>query len=110
MHTLEDVQAILSEFRSHGHTEIDTARLYGGGSSEEFLGKLECEKQGLKLETKLWPTAVSISNKQPSEGDLTNVAGLCFHQGPRNRPNVSFPRGKKSLLAKQSRQVNKRFA
>ena len=65
VHTLEDVQAILSEFRSHGHTEIDTARLYGGGSSEEFLGKLECEKQGLKLETKLWPTAVSIS-KEPA--------------------------------------------
>ncbi|KAK7677164.1 hypothetical protein QCA50_019873 [Cerrena zonata] len=70
VHTLADTQAILSAFRAHGHTEIDTARVYAGGSSEEFLGKLGCEKQGLKLETKLWPTGAFAAMKPP------NVQGM----------------------------------
>jgi len=53
---LEDIQAILDVFKKHGHKEIDTARVYGGGSSEEVLGKLQVEKQGLLIETKLYPT------------------------------------------------------
>ena len=31
---LQDAAAILDSFQAHGHREIDTARLYGAGSSE----------------------------------------------------------------------------
>lgn len=52
------VEAILDVFQKHGHTEIDTARVYTGGTSEEYLGKIDWRARGLKLETKLYPTAV----------------------------------------------------
>jgi len=54
---LEICSQILDLFQSHGHYEIDTARSYGGGTSEEFLGKLDCKKRGIVLATKLYPTA-----------------------------------------------------
>ncbi|KAF9548184.1 Aldo/keto reductase [Agrocybe pediades] len=52
---LKDVQAILDVFHSHGHTEIDTARFYAAGTSEEYLGKLNVASQGFKIQTKLYP-------------------------------------------------------
>ncbi|GLB35343.1 putative aldo keto reductase [Lyophyllum shimeji] len=56
VHDLKDVEAILDVFRAHGHTEIDTARVYANGTSEEYLGKIDWRAKGLKLETKLYPT------------------------------------------------------
>ncbi|EPQ51525.1 Aldo/keto reductase [Gloeophyllum trabeum ATCC 11539] len=53
---LEDCAAILDVFQSHGHYEVDTARIYIGGTSEEYLGKLDWAKRGLKVHTKLYPT------------------------------------------------------
>jgi len=53
---LDTCGQILDLFQSHGHYEIDTARFYGGGTSEEFLGKLDCKKRGIVLGTKLFPT------------------------------------------------------
>ncbi|KJA27232.1 hypothetical protein HYPSUDRAFT_35849 [Hypholoma sublateritium FD-334 SS-4] len=55
VHDIKDVEAILDVFRSHGHTEIDTARVYCAGTSEEYLGKIDLAAKGLKLETKLYP-------------------------------------------------------
>ncbi|KAF7295096.1 Aldo-ket-red domain-containing protein [Mycena indigotica] len=52
---LEDVKAILDAFRSHGHTEIDSARTYCGGTSEEYLGRIDWKQDGFALETKLAP-------------------------------------------------------
>ncbi|KAL0947126.1 hypothetical protein HGRIS_013258 [Hohenbuehelia grisea] len=66
VHDLKDVEAILHAFRAHGHTEIDTARLYGGGTSEEYLGKLDCKGLGLKLETKLYPFTMPAQGGQPA--------------------------------------------
>ena len=40
VHTLEDTTAILDTFQKYGHNEIDTARVYGDGSSEEYLSEL----------------------------------------------------------------------
>ncbi|KDR73432.1 hypothetical protein GALMADRAFT_608678 [Galerina marginata CBS 339.88] len=55
VHAISDVEAILDSFRSHGHTEIDTARVYCGGTSEEYLGKIDLASKGFKIETKLYP-------------------------------------------------------
>jgi len=55
VHDISDVEAILDIFRSHGHTEIDTARVYCGGTSEEYLGKIDLASKGFKIETKLYP-------------------------------------------------------
>lgn len=41
--------------------QIDTARTYTGGTSEEYLGKIDWRKRGLKIETKLYPNVVSRS-------------------------------------------------
>ncbi|KAJ4496611.1 NADP-dependent oxidoreductase domain-containing protein [Lentinula lateritia] len=53
VHDVKDVEAILDEFSKRGHTEIDTARVYCAGTSEEILGQIDWKAKGLKLETKL---------------------------------------------------------
>ena len=55
--TIEDCGKILDVFKAHGHNEIDTARVCGEGSCEEYLGKLDYEKQGFIMDTKLYPSA-----------------------------------------------------
>ncbi|KAI0713132.1 Aldo/keto reductase [Cerioporus squamosus] len=55
VHNLKDLEAILDIFQSHGHSEVDTARVYAAGTSEEFLGKIGWKKRGLVMETKLYP-------------------------------------------------------
>jgi aflatoxin B1 aldehyde reductase len=70
VHTLDDCSAILDIFQAHGHNEIDTARFYGEGSSESFLGDLDWQKRGIVMDTKYYPTAgrqMSKSNA-PEEG------------------------------------------
>ncbi|KAI0371015.1 Aldo/keto reductase [Pilatotrama ljubarskyi] len=59
VHDLKDVEAILDVFQAHGHYEIDTARTYAGGTSEEYLGKIDWKKRGLVMDTKLYPNAAS---------------------------------------------------
>lgn len=44
-------------FQRHGHNEIDTARIYGGGSSEEMIADLAWKERGLIVDTKLYPNA-----------------------------------------------------
>jgi aflatoxin B1 aldehyde reductase len=54
--TLDDTKAILDVFQKHGHNEVDTARIYGQGSSEEYLGDIEWQKRGIAMHTKLYPS------------------------------------------------------
>jgi aflatoxin B1 aldehyde reductase len=49
VHTLEDTTAILDAFQRHGHNEVDTARVYGEGSSEEHLGNLHWQDRGIVM-------------------------------------------------------------
>lgn len=55
VHDLKECAAILDVFQKHGHGEIDTARVYGGGSSEEYLGHLDWQKRGIIMDTKFSP-------------------------------------------------------
>jgi len=57
VHSLEESAAILDVFQKHGHNEIDTAIVYGGGSSEEYLGQLHWQDRGIVLDTKFSPRA-----------------------------------------------------
>ncbi|KAK5720619.1 hypothetical protein LTS12_027616 [Elasticomyces elasticus] len=61
VHTLEETERFLDIFQKYGHDTIDTARVYGEGSSEEYLGALNCPSRGIKLDTKLYPTATRLS-------------------------------------------------
>ncbi|KAI9643702.1 hypothetical protein NHQ30_008325 [Ciborinia camelliae] len=67
VHDIKDVSAMISLFQSHGHNEIDTARVYGMGSSEEYLGQLEPSytDRGIIMATKLYPndmTGIKITH------------------------------------------------
>lgn len=55
VHTLEECSTILDVFQRHGHSEIDTALIYGEGSSEQYLGQLKWQERGLVMETKFSP-------------------------------------------------------
>ncbi|KAF2102305.1 Aldo/keto reductase [Rhizodiscina lignyota] len=57
VYTHEEAGAILDTFCAHHHAELDTARSYGGGTSEEMLGELEWQKRGIIMQTKLSPRA-----------------------------------------------------
>ncbi|KAJ7303462.1 NADP-dependent oxidoreductase domain-containing protein [Mycena albidolilacea] len=43
-------------FQKHGHSEVDTARMYAAGTSEQMLGSIAWQERGLKMETKIFPT------------------------------------------------------
>ena len=58
VHDLKDAGALLDLFRTHGHERVDTARVYGEGSSEEYLGALQLQERGIVVDTKLYPTVV----------------------------------------------------
>ncbi|EJU02767.1 Aldo/keto reductase [Dacryopinax primogenitus] len=72
VHDLKDVEAILDVFQAHGHTEIDTARGYCGGTSEEYLGKIGWQQRGLVMMTKLYPTGAR--NRLGSADAITHSA------------------------------------
>ncbi|KIJ61762.1 hypothetical protein HYDPIDRAFT_42465 [Hydnomerulius pinastri MD-312] len=50
---VEECQGIVDVFLGHGHTELDTARNYGGGTTEEMLSKLELPDA--VIDTKVYP-------------------------------------------------------
>ncbi|EIM92034.1 aflatoxin B1-aldehyde reductase [Stereum hirsutum FP-91666 SS1] len=50
---LADAQKFVDLLVSAGHKQFDTSRFYGGGKSEELLGKLNLE--GAELDTKILP-------------------------------------------------------
>ena len=55
--TLEEAQQMIDVLKAHNVFEIDTARLYGDGSSEVYLAKIKAEEQGFKISTKVHPLA-----------------------------------------------------
>ncbi|KAK0628371.1 keto reductase [Bombardia bombarda] len=57
VHKLDDCSKILDVLQKYGHNEVDSARTYGGGSSEEYLGQLDWRKRGIIMDTKLSPSA-----------------------------------------------------
>ncbi|EST06653.1 NADP-dependent oxidoreductase domain protein [Kalmanozyma brasiliensis GHG001] len=61
VHDLDDCRSILDIFASHGHTELDTARMYGLGTSEEYLSKLgyttPSDSHHFQIATKSFPSA-----------------------------------------------------
>ncbi|EIW83559.1 Aldo keto reductase [Coniophora puteana RWD-64-598 SS2] len=50
---VSECQAIVDVFLSHGHQELDTARMYGEGTTEELLSQLDLEHT--MLDTKVYP-------------------------------------------------------
>ena len=44
--------------QSSNRTQVDTAFVYSGGTSEEYLGKIGWKERGLIVHTKLYPWPV----------------------------------------------------
>ncbi|TGO39657.1 hypothetical protein BHYA_0050g00430 [Botrytis hyacinthi] len=59
--TVGGAQKILDIFQAHGHSEVDTARAYDGGSTEERLAEIDWQSRGLIMQTKLYPTKGAMS-------------------------------------------------
>ncbi|KAI0975217.1 Aldo/keto reductase [Xylaria arbuscula] len=57
INNVEQAAQVLEVFQRHGHNELDSARAYGEGTTEELLGEVKWENRGLKMDTKLYPTA-----------------------------------------------------
>ncbi|KAG0047278.1 hypothetical protein BGZ83_007647 [Gryganskiella cystojenkinii] len=52
----ENIRPIIEEFKRHGHVELDTARVYGNGDTEQVLALQDLT--GLPISTKVWPNVV----------------------------------------------------
>jgi len=61
----EKLLAILEKFRSKGFNELDTARVYGGGSTEGLLGSLKVQQPPLSF------TLATKANPGGSSGGLS---------------------------------------
>lgn len=70
---LEDVNKIIDVFEEHGHTEVDTARLYGQGTSEEYLGKIGWQKRGLVMGGSAARHMVATLSENPCTADLSST-------------------------------------
>ena len=57
-HSVEECKQFLDIFQRHGHNEVDTARIYTRGQSEEWLGELDYAARGITMDTKIMPTGV----------------------------------------------------
>ncbi|KAF8578218.1 Aldo/keto reductase [Ramaria rubella] len=68
-HTLPECQTILDVFcKEFGYKELDVARSYGMGSSEEFLGQLELH--GARIDTKAPPPLGPEAVKEKCEASV----------------------------------------
>jgi aflatoxin B1 aldehyde reductase len=70
VHDLKDAAAMLDVFQKYGHKEVDTARVYGQGSSEEYLGQLNWQERGVVMDTKLYPGSLYGPKISHSADDL----------------------------------------
>jgi aflatoxin B1 aldehyde reductase len=70
---LSSCAAILDTFQSHGHSEIDTSRFYGGGSSEEYLKALDWQKRNLIMDTKFFPNVNGIMGRPVTHLDIDSM-------------------------------------
>lgn len=53
---LDDFKKCLDIFQAHGFSELDTARVYGGGQQEAFTRQAGWKERGLQLATKISPS------------------------------------------------------
>ncbi|KAF7316049.1 Aldo-ket-red domain-containing protein [Mycena indigotica] len=60
---VKEVEAMLDVFVARGYREVDTARFYCKGTSEEYLGKVDWKAKGILMETKLYPTKRALTMK-----------------------------------------------
>lgn len=73
VYNVKDVEAIIDVFQAHGFSEIDTARVYCGGTAEYLLGKIDLKKRGIKIETKLYPTVGPARATKPASEVITHT-------------------------------------
>ncbi|KXS96184.1 hypothetical protein AC578_2671 [Pseudocercospora eumusae] len=66
--------AMLDTLQKHGHCEVDTARIYGFGSTEEHLAQLKWQERGIAVGTKL--TAKKVGPKEYSHKKDSLKPGL----------------------------------
>ncbi|KAL5339810.1 NADP-dependent oxidoreductase domain-containing protein [Aspergillus crustosus] len=59
VHSVENATETVDVFKSYGHKDIDTARVYGNGSSEAFLSHMDLSP--FNIDTKLFPSAANPS-------------------------------------------------
>ncbi|KAF3914530.1 hypothetical protein AA313_de0209536 [Arthrobotrys entomopaga] len=66
---IDEVKKMIDIFKSYGHDELDTARIYNSGTTEEYLGKIGTD--GFILATKLYPTTRPDQLSNPDAISLT---------------------------------------
>lgn len=75
------VNEILEIFAAHGHDELDTARMYGEGTSERMLSRVGAEKAGFKIVRR--PETVHLRRLQ--------VLTCARPERPHSRPRTTRP-------------------
>ncbi|QSZ31168.1 hypothetical protein DSL72_000731 [Monilinia vaccinii-corymbosi] len=81
VHDIKDVSSMISLFQSYGYNEMDTARVYGKGSSEEYLGQLQPSytDRGIIMATKLYPNNSVYPNNMDGSNITHSAKDLRLH-------------------------------
>lgn len=67
INNIEQATQLLEVFQRHGHDELDSARAYGEGTTEELLGDLKWQQRGLKSEQVVMAWYPSLANQSQSQ-------------------------------------------
>lgn len=70
---LSECAAILDTFQRFGHNEIDTARFYGNGTSEEYLAALKWQDRKIVMATKLYPNIHGAMGRPVTRLDIQGL-------------------------------------
>ncbi|KFY37462.1 hypothetical protein V495_07161 [Pseudogymnoascus sp. VKM F-4514 (FW-929)] len=92
---LDDCSNTLDVLQKYGHNEIDTARIYADGTSEEYLGQLHLQDRGIITATKLSPL-----------GRVPAMAAAFTIKMYTHEPGDLKPALQDSLAALQAEKVN----
>jgi aflatoxin B1 aldehyde reductase len=60
-------------FQKYDHSEIDTSRFYGGGTSEEYLAALKWQDRKLVMDTKFYPNRLGLFNRPATNLTLPHM-------------------------------------
>ncbi|GAA5949565.1 hypothetical protein JCM3765_002705 [Sporobolomyces pararoseus] len=100
VHDIKDCEKMLDVFVKHGHNEVDSARVYCGGTSEEYLGQIDWKSRGIIVDTKLFPFPDFLGKpikhteeciREHIEIQLANIKTECIDMWYLHGPDRSTP-------------------
>ncbi|KAL5533281.1 hypothetical protein ACEPAF_5057 [Sanghuangporus sanghuang] len=104
-HTIRECQEIIDVFYKHGHKELDTARVYGEGTTEEYFALMNLKD--CSIDTKVYP--INPGDHQPKKLRETFLTSLEKLGRPRVRTLYLHAPDRSTPFEDTLREVNELY-